>query len=110
MFDVIIDFNPIQWLGQPTLRSGRAYRRKPAGLFIYRGRGDKERQRNFELNLGRIAEALRSNEIPVDFRLINHEKCYLDRGCLKMAETSGFIEPLQDDSTGTVSWIRLRNR
>lgn len=83
------------------------YERKPAAAFADEPARVTDRQALFLRNLVQLANVLGSNEIPVDFELAGRGRVYLDRGCIKIAEHSGFIEPLSDDSGGVVSQIRL---
>lgn len=96
------------WSGSLVVRTvGRSYQRRPAAAFADAPAGLTHRQAVFYRNLIRIAEAVGSAEIPVDFNLPTGERLHLDRGCMKIAELAGFIEPLRDDSEGVVSSIRL---
>src|SRR5690349_10126713 len=83
------------------------YRRLSANQFDDKAARLTSRQGVFYRNLIRIAEALDSLDVPVDFELPDGSNLYLDRGCIKIAERAGFIRPLQNDPTGVVSTIRL---
>jgi hypothetical protein len=83
------------------------YERKPAVDFADEPARLTDRQALFLRNLIQLATALGSNEIPVDFELAGRGRMYLDRGCIKIAEHSGFIAPLNNDSDGVVSQICL---
>lgn len=100
-----------EWAGSPVIRSRRSdYRRQPASNFNDKPAKLGERQAVFYRNLLRIAVKLGTLEIPVDFELSDGTAVYLDRGCIKIAEHAGFIRPLENDASGTVSTIRLALR
>lgn len=103
---ILVDLE--HWEGSPVVRmAGRDYARKPAAAFRDEAAGLTDRQAVFYRNLISIASALKSGDIPVDFETRDGTRCYLDRGCIKIAEHAGFISALADDANGTVSTIRL---
>jgi hypothetical protein len=105
---MVIDVELEAWRGSPVIRkAGRGYARKPADEHRDEAARLTERQAIFYRNLIRIAEAVQSQDIPVDFELRDGRRVYLDRGCIKIAEHAGFIAPLADDASGTVASIRL---
>jgi hypothetical protein len=61
----------------------------------------------FYRNLIRLAEALQSQEIPIDFVDGNGAHMAMDLGCVKIAEHSGFIQPLKDSQSGYLTTVRL---
>lgn len=65
------------------------------------------RQAEFYRNLIAMALSKGSAQLPVDFIAGDGRRYYLDRGCIKIAEHAGFIEPLVNDSSGVVSSISL---
>jgi len=79
-----------EWRGSPVIRDANSrYERKPARLFTDAPSRLKPRQAVFYRNLIRIAEAIQSSAIPVDFELEGRGAVYLDRGCIKIAEHAG---------------------
>lgn len=105
---MIINVTLERWHGSPVIRTvNRTYSRKPAAAFDDAAAGLTPRQAIFYRNLIRIAEAVRGGTIPVDFTLPSGEVLYLDRGCIKISELSGFIAPLTDDESGLVSTISI---
>lgn len=82
------------------------YRHKTSGVA-----GDAEgtgRQRTFWRVLEALADHLGTDQIPIDFELQDGRRVYLDRGCVKMAETAGWIHGLRIGSAGVVDTIALR--
>jgi len=105
---MIIDVDLEEWSGSRVIRERDAsYRRLSAADFNDRPARLTPRQCVFYSNLMRLAIALKSLEIPVDFELPNGTPLFLDRGCIKIAEHAGFIVPLQDAPSGTLEHIRL---
>jgi hypothetical protein len=105
---MIIDVDLEEWPGSPVIRERKTtYRRQPAADFGDEPAKLTPRQRVFYSNLMRLAIALESVEIPVDFELPNGTPVFLDRGCIKIAEHAGFIEPLQNGRSETLEHIRL---
>lgn len=103
---ILVDLE--EWEGSPVVRTvGRDYARKPTAAFRDEAARLTDHQAVFYRNLISIALALKSGNIPVDFETRDGTRCYLDRGCIKIAEHAGFILPLGDDASGTVSTIRL---
>jgi hypothetical protein len=66
-----------------------------------------KRQASFYRNLITLAQAMGSNVIPIEFELGGRGRVFLDRGCVKIAEHAGFIEPLSDGPSGFLETIRL---
>ena len=94
----------------PVVRAVRpGYRRVPASEYrdSRTGAASAGRQQAFPANLDRIAAAVGSPVIPIDFELADGRRVYLDRGCVKMAERSGRIERLVDGPGGVVEAGRL---
>ncbi len=105
---MILDIELEQWDGSPVVREvKRGYIRKAAIEYQDEAAGLTARQAVFYRNLIRIAEVAQSPNIPVDFELSDGRRYFLDRGCVKIAEHAGFIEPIENDATGTVSSIRI---
>ena len=105
---MVIDVELEDYLPSPVIRTcGIGYCRLSAYQFADRAARLTARQGVFYRNLIRIAERLNRLDIPVDFELSDGSKRYLDRGCIKIAELSGFIRRLRNDHTGVVSTIRL---
>lgn len=103
---ILVDLE--DWEGSPVVRTaGRDDARKPAAAFRDEAAGLTDRQAVFYRNLISIASKLKSGDITVDFETRDGTRCYHDRGCIKIAEYAGFISPLADDASGTVSTIRL---
>jgi hypothetical protein len=99
------------WDGSPVIRAaGPAYRRRPAAEFRDEAADLSARQAVFYRNLIRIAEATGAGDLPVDFEHVDGQRLYLDRGCIKIAEHSGFILPLENGPDGVVDAIRLAFR
>jgi hypothetical protein len=108
---MVIDVELEEWAGSEVTRvRGNDYRRRTATEFNDRPAQITPRQGVFYRDLIRIAVALRSGEIPVDFEMPDGRQFYLDRGCIKIAEHAGFIEPIVDGPRGTVDQIRLTFR
>lgn len=61
----------------------------------------------FYRNLIKIAEALQSQEIPIDFLDANGAHVAMDLGCVKIAEHSGFLQTLTNGSDGRLRTVRL---
>ena len=98
-----------EWQPSPVIRkAGRGYSRKAATEFRDEAACLTGRQAVFYRNLITLALALGHRDIPVDFEVSDGSRRYLDRGCIKIAEHAGFILPLADDASGTVSSIRPR--
>ncbi len=96
------------WPGSPVIHQrGPGYGQKPADSFNDAPASLKPRQAVFYRNLIRLAEVLGSSVIPVQFELQDETALYLDRGCIKIAEHAGFIEPLENSPAGFVESIRL---
>lgn len=97
------------WPGRGAVIRGRTgdYERWSAERYQDQPARLTERQGVFYRNLIRLAEALQSRDIPVDFELPNGRNVWLDHGCIKIAEHAAFIEPLQNGPDGTVESIRL---
>ncbi len=106
-----IDFQPVPHTGESqTIRDRPSnYERWPSQKYEDKRAGRTERQRNFHENLNRMALASGSDTLPVDFTVREGKQMYLDRGCIKMAENSGFICELSNDPGGVVSEIKLSN-
>lgn len=105
---MIIDVTLLDWDESPTIRrvspsykrrTAEDYRDKPARL--------TPRQATFYKNLIEVALKLGSSEIPVDFQDASGNHYYLDRGCIKIAEHARFIQPIQNDASGTVGTVLL---
>ena len=105
---MIIDVDDLEeWERLPVVKERQVdYRRKAASSFKYPTERLTRRQGMFYRNLIRIAVSI-GREIPVDFELADGRSVYLDRGCIKIAERAGFIEPLEDGASGVVESIRL---
>jgi hypothetical protein len=88
-------------------RAPQSRHRKSAASFNDEPADLTPRQGAFYRNLIRLAEVLRSPIISVDFEIGDGSAPYLDRGCIKIAEHAGFIEPLEDGPLGVVHSIRL---
>jgi len=86
---------------------GTGYRRKAADEFFDEPASLTLRQALFYRNLISMATALKSNVLPVDFETASQGSFYLDRGCMKIAVHAGFLLPLENDSSGTVSSVTL---
>jgi hypothetical protein len=100
--DVVLEM----WDGTPVIgvktteqRSAEDFKDKPAIMH--------PRQAVFYRNLVRIAEVLKSRELPIEFVLTDGTRARMDHGCIKMAELAGFIEPLENGPSGYVEKIRL---
>lgn len=65
------------------------------------------RQAVFYRNLIRIAEALQSQTIPIQFLDANGNHLAMDLGCVKIAEHAGFIETLTNSQNGYLESVRL---
>lgn len=103
-----IDVTLEDWSGSPVIRTVRpGYARIPAAAYTDLPARLTPRQAVFCRNLVRLAEVLGERSLPVDFRLASGAALHLDRGCVKIAEHAGFIEPLANDASGVVSSIRL---
>lgn len=97
-----------EWSGSAVIRQRRSdYRRCSAEDYQDSPAKLTERQAVFYRNLIRLAVALDSVEIPVDFELPDGTALFLDRGCVKIAEHAGFIQPLRNGPGGTVDHLRL---
>ena len=105
---MIIDVRIESWSPSPVVRPvPNRYQRISARQFRDFAAGLTPRQAVFYRNFIRMAEALQSPEIPVDFELPAGDRLFLDRGCIKIAEHAGFIQTLADDASGTVGTVRL---
>lgn len=93
-FDTVRDMNPTY---KPMSASDLTD--KPARMTA--------RQASFYRNLIAIALAIRSDEIPVVFELAGRGVVFLDRGCVKMAEHAGFVQPLSNGPSGYLESLRL---
>ena len=93
-FDTVRDMNSAY---KPM--SAKALADKPAHL--------TSRQASFYRNLIAIAEATQSGTIPVVFELAGRGPVFLDRGCIKMAEHAGFVQPLADGPGGYLEEVTL---
>lgn len=65
------------------------------------------RQAAFYRDLIRLAEALQSQHLPIDFIDATGSHIAMDLGCVKIAEHAGFIQSLKDDSSGYLKAITL---
>jgi hypothetical protein len=105
---MIIDVELEEWPGSPVIRARRSdYTPWPAAKFDDAPSRLTARQGVFCRNLIRVAVVLNTTEVPVHFELPNGHAVMLDRGCIKIAEHAGFIEPLENGPNGTVEFIRL---
>lgn len=105
---MLIETELDEWQPSPVIRkAGRGYCRKAATEYRDAAACLTARQAVFYRNLISLALTLRSRDIPVDFQLSDGSRRYLDRGCIKIAEHAGFIQPLADDASGTVASVRL---
>jgi hypothetical protein len=105
---MIVDFELEEWIRSPVIRrQGDDYARITTSEFRDAPAAITERQGVFYRNLIRMAVALRAQDIPADFTHPVRGELYLDRGCIKIAEHAGFIEPLRDNEVGVVDSIRL---
>lgn len=68
---------------------------------------DSARQDHFMRSLGRIAERLGTNTLPVFVRF-GGERRRMDRGCVGHAVAAGLIEQPVDGAGGIVEWVTLR--
>jgi len=66
-----------------------------------------KRHASFYRNLIAIAEATRSGTIPVVFELKGRGQVFLDRGCIRMAEHAGFVQPLVNGPGGFLEAVTL---
>lgn len=108
---MLIDLELEEWTGSDVTHVRRSdYRRRAAAKFNDRPAQLTARQGVFYRNLIRMAVALGSSEVPVDFELPDGRQLYLDRGCIKIAEYAEFIEQIENGPTGTVDRIRLKFR
>jgi hypothetical protein len=104
---MVIDVELEEWDGSNVTHTQTVgYRRKNAADFNDEPAGLTPRQGVFYRNLIRLAQVLKSREIPVDF-VLRGRQVYLDRGCIKIAEHAGFIEPITDGPSGSVENICL---
>jgi len=104
---MIIDVELESWEGSPVIRkANHDYCRIPAASYRDAAARLTPRQGVFYRNLIRIAEAVGGSVIPVDFELTTGERLHLDRGCVKIAELSGFLRPLEDRD-GVLSSVKL---
>jgi hypothetical protein len=105
---MIIDVELEEWSGSPVTRGRtKTYERKAATSFADEAARLTPRQGVFYRNLIRLAVALESSEIPVDFELPDGSPVFLDRGCIKIAEHAHFIDSIIDGPSGVVDNIRL---
>ncbi len=105
-----VDFAPEPYTGaSPTVRrADERYRRRRAQEFSDEPAQLTERQVNFYQNLIRLALAVGSRDLPVEFEIHDGTRMYLDRGCIKIAEHARFIVPLENnDELGTVGHVTL---
>lgn len=105
-----VDFAPEPFDGpSATVRiAGPAYKRRNSAQFKERPPTMSARQANFYRNLILLAQACKSEVLPVDFETMDGRRLFLDRSCIKIAERAGFIGKLRDDRAGQVSQIKLR--
>lgn len=68
---------------------------------------DSARQDHFTRTLGRLADHLGTNTLPIFVRFIG-ECRRMDRGCVGHAVAAGLIEPPIDGAGGMVEWVTLR--
>lgn len=68
---------------------------------------DSTRQDHFMRTLGKIAERLGTNTLPVFVRF-GGERRRMDKGCVGHAVAAGLIEPPLDGAGGIVEWVTLR--
>jgi hypothetical protein len=61
----------------------------------------------FYRDLIRLAERLKSQDLPVDFIDGTGAHVAMDLGCVKIAEHAGFIQPLSNGPSGGLESIRL---
>ncbi|PHK93434.1 hypothetical protein CR162_18715 [Pseudoroseomonas rhizosphaerae] len=66
------------------------YQHRPSG--VVGGVEGTARQRTFRQVLEALADHFGGDQIPVDFALEDGRRVYLDRGCVKMADTAGHLE------------------
>ena len=100
-------YMPVDYPDPTVRRRRRGYARKRAEEFAYPPSALSVRQTNFYQNLMLLAIAVGSPELPVDFETDDGEAWYLDRGCLSLAQHSGFIESLRNNGDGVVSTVRI---
>ena len=107
-----IDVQLEAWRGRsPTMRPCRSgYRRWRATQFRDMPADLTERMENFVRNLIRLARAVRSNIVPVEFSTADGRRFRMDRGCIKIAERAGVICRLQEDDEQRIGTIRLKWR
>ena len=104
----IINVHLEDWPRSPVIRRVRAdYCRWPAHDFRDMPAALTERQAVFYRNLVRLAAAIGSRDLPVDFFRPDDSHVFLDRECIKIAEHAGFIEQLSNGRNGVVDTIRL---
>lgn len=102
-----VDVELEDWIGSPVVRLVRpGYARLPASSYQDEPAQLTARQAVFLRNLVRFAEAINTGDIPVDFT-VGGAHLYLDRGCVKMAVHSGFLQELVNGPEGVVESVRL---
>ncbi|MGY3614853.1 hypothetical protein [Bradyrhizobium sp. USDA 10063] len=65
------------------------------------------RQSAFYRNLVRLAEQTGSRTLPIEFLTHDGTPKRMDYGCIKIAEHAGFIEKLENSSSGVVETVTL---
>ena len=91
-----------------TIRPYISGQRHPTSEYKYQEIDFTPRQENFYQNLLQMYRIIQSKHLPVYFKDDKGKKWYMDRGCVKMAVHDGFLEELQNDSSGVVSSVNLR--
>lgn len=104
---ITVELEPYLGDSPVVRRVGATYRRLPSTAYRDLPARLTPRQAVFYRNLVRLAETLQSDQVPVDFELPNGDRVYLDHGCVKIAEHSGFIAPLRNGPGGVVETIQL---
>jgi hypothetical protein len=108
MFETLINFEVAEWSGSPVLRhDNKSYSRRKADDYKDKPARLTDRQMVFYVNLMRMARALDSSTLPVDFTHANGNRMFMDHGCIKIAVHAGFLRPLVDDASGIVSTVEL---
>ena len=94
--------------GHPVIQKIKnSYKRMRAEEFLDKSARLTPRQAVFLRNLISLAQTLGSARIPIEFELSGEGPVHLDRGCVKIAEHSGFIRPLENGDEGFVEAVEL---
>jgi hypothetical protein len=92
---------------QPFHRAGDDYKYRNASSLSDLPASLTPRLAVFYRNLIRLAELLKSQDLPVDFIDGTGAHVAMDLGCVKIAEHAGFIQLLSNGPSGGLESIRL---